>query len=359
MLEKIYFSIFGELEYTVLLIKIGIAFIIFLGFMVLSILYKKNSLRVIKKLFKIKNESFEQAFVASISKPFTLFLEITGGYLALLYIPFGTGVILWAYPLITRIFRMCLVLVVSISAQNFIGNITIFLKGLSESRNQTIIAFFTKVGKAIVIVLTIVILFKELGYDINGLIAGLGLGGLTFALAAQDTASNFFSGLVILFDKPFAIGDWISVGTMEGVVEEMNFRSCRVRTFDNALISMPNSKLSGDSVTNWTKMNLRKTRITIGVVYSTKSEVLQKVCNEIRAKLNSYDEIKQDTILVWFDSFNASSLGIVIQYHSFPVSMPEHMALRQRVHYMIMDIVNTNETSFAFDTKTVIQQRDE
>ncbi|MEG2082279.1 MAG: mechanosensitive ion channel family protein [Oscillospiraceae bacterium] len=358
MLSNLIYSIFGELDSTTLLIKLGIALLIFVGFKILSILFVKHNSYAIKKLFKIKNEDFERAFSESVAKPFSLFLTVVGGYLALVYIPFAPNVALWAYPLITKLFRVCLILVVSISAQNFVGHITVFVKWLSESKNITVIAFFTKLAKALIIVLTAVILFKEFGYDINGLIAGLGLGGLTFALAAQDTASNFFSGLVILFDKPFAIGDWIAVGAIEGVVEEMNFRSCRVRTFDNALISVPNSKLSSDSVTNWTKMNLRKTKFTVGLVYSTNKDTLQKVCYDITTNLNSYAEIKQDTIMVWFDKFNTSSLDVTIQYHSYPIPLAEHIALKQKVYYMVMDIIHSNDTDFAFETRTIIQKSD-
>lgn len=355
MLSKLYLSLFGELDYKTVILKIFGAILIFVCFEIVAVIYKKNAVKLMKLLFKVKNENFTNAFVASIAKPFNFFLRATGIYLALRYIPFCTPIGFWLYPILLRGFRICLIVLVSISVQNFIVNFSVFFEHAFDGKNQTVVSFFTKVGRAAIIVLTLVIVLKELGYDINGLIAGLGLGGLTFALAAQDTASNFFSGIVILLDKPFAIGDWISLGGMEGVVEEMNFRSCRIRTFDNALISMPNSKLSSDSVTNWTKMNLRKTKISIGLDYSTKKEVLQKICDDIRAKLNSYSEIKKDTILVWFDNFNPSSLGVVIQYHAFTISQKDHLDLRQRVHFMIMDIVNNSETSFAFETRTVIQ----
>jgi len=197
-------------------------------------------------------------------------------------------------------------------------------------------------------------LLKEVGFDVTGLLTSLGLGGVILALAAQDTASNLFAGVVILFDKPFAIGDWISVAGMEGIVEEMSFRSCRIRTFDNALISVPNSKLGGDSVTNWTKMNVRKTRITIGLVYGTKKETLQKICDEIKANLLKYDSIKKDNIMVWFDNFNASSLDVVVQYHTYLTGAADYFALKEEIQYMIMDVVETSGSDFAFNTQTII-----
>ena len=337
-------------------ITVGISLVIYVVFHIFSLLLAKHAPSMLKKLFKLKNEAFEEAFSFSFSKPISYFLRFLGAYLAISYLPFNPAFALILDGLMKKFIRIALIVCVSIAAQNFIVNSPVFFKGLNtrlEGKNKTIISFFSKLGKALVIVFTAVILLNELGYDINGLIAGLGLSGLTFALAAQDTASNFVSGLVILMDKPFAIGDWITVAGMEGIVEEMNFRSCRIRTFDNALIAVPNNKISGDSVTNWTKMNMRKTKITIGLVYSTSKETLQKVCDEIKAELHSYSEIKTDSILVRFENFSPSSLEVVVQYNSYPVALPQHVALKERVQYAIMDIVKNNETDFAFNSLTI------
>lgn len=359
-LSKLFLSLFLSDNYIEILISIGYAVLIYFIFFIASAVFLKFSPTLFKKIFKIKKVNIEKIFTSSFAKPLSYLLHIFGIYCAFIYMPFSAKITLWLTPLLNKGLRIAAICILSLGAQNLAEHITIFFKSPTEkfgAKNITVISFFTKVGKAIIIVLTIVILLKEFGYDINGLIAGLGLSGLTFALAAQDTASNFFSGLVILTDKPFAIGDWIQVGTLEGVVEEMNFRSCRIRTFDNALIAIPNSKLSGDSVTNWTKMNLRKTKFTIGLVYSTSKETMQKICDEIRQELNKIKEIKQDTILVCFDKFNSSSLDILIQYHSFPINYGEHLALKEKVQYKIMDIIHANDTSFAFDTKTIYEYK--
>jgi MscS family membrane protein len=248
-------------------------------------------------------------------------------------------------------------LMISVSVQNLISNIPDIVDNIGDRLggvNQTIVTFFTKIAKALVMVFTVVIIVEEFGYDVTGLITGLGLGGLTFALAAQDIASNFMSGVTILLDKPFGIGDWISVGGMEGIVEEMNFRSTRIRTFDNALITVPNSKLGNDSITNWTKMNMRKTNIIIGLLYSTTRETLQAVCEDIYNELVKFEEIKTDSLVVKFDSFNASSLDVKISYNSFPIPLPAHMALKEKVQLKIMEVVERHETDFAYNTVTVV-----
>ena len=246
ILNKIYTSIFGFIELQELAVKILIAVAIFAAFKILSAVLVKKSGFFIGKILKNKKQNLVDAVISSMEKPLKIFLMMTGIYLALLYIPFSVNILVWLKPLLMKIYRISIVISASIFLQSFIGNIPSFSERFADKKNKTIFTFFINIGKVLVIALTVVILLNEFNFDISGLIAGLGLGGLTFALAAQDTASNFFSGLVILFDKPFGIGDWISVGSMEGVVEEMNFRSCRIRTFDNALIAVPNSKLSSD-----------------------------------------------------------------------------------------------------------------
>ncbi len=354
--DKLYFKFFLDIDVITLLTKLAISVAIIIGFKILSVIITKNNKFLIKKIFKFKSNSMENALSESIQKPIKIFLLLTGVYIAIIYFPFSESISIPLYPFVAKLYRISIIALISYAIHSFIGNIPVFSKGFEESKNKTILLFFIRISKIIVIFLAVVIIFKEFNYDISGIVAGLGLGGLTVALAAQDTASNFFSGMVILFDKPFSIGDWISVGTMEGVVEEMNFRSCRIRTFDNALISVPNSKLSSDNVTNWTKMDKRKAKITFGLVYSTKKDTLQKVCDEIKENLNQYPEIVKDTIIVWFDNFNSSSLDIVVQYHSLGTSFSSHQLLKEKVLYMIMEVVESHETDFAFDTKTIIYQ---
>ncbi len=354
--DKLYFKFFGDIELITLLLKLAISIAIIVGFKIISVIFTKKNKFLIQKIFKFKSDYLENALSESIQKPAKTFLLITGVYLAIIYFPFSPSISINLYPFVAKLYRISIIAIITYSIHNFIGNIPVFSKGFQESKNKTIILFFIRISKILVIFLAVVIIFKEFNYDISGIVAGLGLGGLTVALAAQDTASNFFSGMVILFDKPFSIGDWISVGSMEGIVEEMNFRSCRIRTFDNALISVPNSKLSSDNVANWTKMDKRKAKITFGLVYSTKKDTLHAVCDEIKEKLKQYPEIVQDTIIVWFDKFNSSSLDVVVQYHALGTSFSSHQLLKEKVLYMIMEVVENHDTDFAFDTKTIIYQ---
>jgi len=352
--ENVYLKIFGDTAFPEMITYIVIAIAVyFVSHGIGNCLGKKADV-IVGKLFKKQNDNIKNAISKSLANPIKNFIQFTGLLAAVMVLPFSTEISAVVDTFAVKVYRIAVIALVGMLAVNLVDSIQHFSKKFENNENKTLLMFFIKIGKVLVIFLTGAIALKEVGFDVTGLLASLGIGGVVLALAAQDTASNLFSGIVILFDKPFAVGDWISVAGMEGIVEEMSFRSCRIRTFDNALISVPNSKLGGDSVTNWTKMNVRKTRITIGLVYGTKKDTLQKVCDEIKAKLMEYDSIKKDNIMVWFDNFNASSLDVVVQYHTYLTGAADFFALKEEIQYMIMDVVESNETDFAFNTQTII-----
>ncbi|MBR4036134.1 MAG: mechanosensitive ion channel family protein, partial [Oscillospiraceae bacterium] len=328
-MELILGFIFGSTNVTTIALGLLTAVAIYIVAMVVSKMAEKFLGFIAKLLFKNKGEKVHNAFTKSFAKPLTTFIKIAGIYFAITALPLNIAIKTAVVAFMTIVLRIALILMISISVQNLVENIPDLIDNIGEKLggvNQTIITFFTKIVKALVMVFTVVIIVEEFGYDVTGLITGLGLGGLTFALAAQDIASNFMSGITIILDKPFAIGDWIAVGGMEGIVEEMNFRSTRIRTFDNALITVPNSKLGNDSITNWTKMQMRKTNIIIGLLYSTSRDTLQAVCKDIYNELVKFEEIKGDSLVVKFDNFSASSLDVKISYNSYPIPLPDHMA---------------------------------
>lgn len=350
-------TIFGTSYLPHIAVKLVSAVAIYIVAVIVSKMTEKILGFVAKLIFRNKSEKVHNAFKNSFAKPLTTFIKVAGVYFAITALPLNRTLKVAVVAFMTTVLRIALMLMISVSVQNLIGNIPDIIDNIGEKLggvNQTIVTFFTKIAKALVMVFTVVIIVEEFGYDVTGLITGLGLGGLTFALAAQDIASNFMSGVTILLDKPFGIGDWISVGGMEGIVEEMNFRSTRIRTFDNALITVPNSKLGNDSITNWTKMNMRKTNIIIGLLYSTTRETLQAVCADIYSELVKFEEIKTDSLVVKFDKFNASSLDVKISYNSFPIPLPAHMALKEKVQLKIMEVVEKHDTDFAYNTITVL-----
>ena len=223
--------------------------------------------------------------------------------------------------------------------------------------DDTLLIFFAKIIKAVIVIIAVLIVLGEFGVNINGLITGVGLGGLTFALAAQDTASNIFGGLVIISDKPFAVGDWIQTASIEGTVEDISFRSTRIRTFDDALLVVPNSTLSSASITNWSKMNKRKVKFNIGLTYNTAPSQVKNIIADIETFLNSHKDIVSDTPLVKLDEFGSSSLNIMVMFFTSQTSLAELKRVREEINYEILDVVHRHESSFAFPSTSVYMEK--
>ena len=207
--------------------------------------------------------------------------------------------------------------------------------------------------KIIVITFGLLFVADNFDIDITSLLAGLGIGGIALALAAKDTVENLFGSLTVLFDKPFEIGDWIAIGEYEGTVEEVGFRSTRIRTFYNSQISVPNANLTRTAVDNFGRRQYRRTSVKIGVQYNTPPEKIEAFCEGIRELIRRHPFTRKDLYHVYFNEFAASSLNIMLYaFHEAPDWATE---LRER-HRLFLDVVRLAhrlEIEFAFPTQTV------
>ena len=136
--------------------------------------------------------------------------------------------------------------------------------------------------KVLFVIFAALAMLEALGFPVNSLIAGLGLGGLTVSLAAKDTASNLFSGLVLLVERPFVIGDWVTCAGVEGTVEDITFRSTKIRTLANTLTVIPNSLVSAGFITNSSQRKMRLSEFTLGVCYDTPRAAIERVMADLR-----------------------------------------------------------------------------
>lgn len=224
---------------------------------------------------------------------------------------------------------------------------------LSINLSKTLITFFRKAVKVLIIALAAVAILSETGANVTALITGLGLGGLTFALAAQDTAANLFSGLIILIDRPFAVDDWIQTPAIEGVVEDITFRSSRIRTFSNSLVIVPNSTLTSQPITNWSRMEKRKVSCSIGVEYGAAASQLESCVNHITQMLEENENVVPGSAVVNFEAFGDSSLEIAIAYFTKTTAFSEYQKVKEQVNFAIMAIVEKEGLSFAYPTQTI------
>lgn len=223
----------------------------------------------------------------------------------------------------------------------------------SAATDNTLMIFFSKIVRGGIIIISLFIILGEFGVNLGGLIAGAGIGGLVLALASQDTAANLFGGLVIISDKPFSVGDWIQTPSVDGIVEDITFRSTRIRTFEDSLLVVPNSALANSAITNWSKMTKRRINFNIGLTYDTHPDTIKVIMNQILKVLNDNNQVVENSAIVRLDDFGDSSLDIVIIYYVNQIPLTELKRVREEINFEILNIVNSSDSSFAFPSTSV------
>ncbi|QOR62350.1 mechanosensitive ion channel family protein [Sulfurovum sp. ST-21] len=192
------------------------------------------------------------------------------------------------------------------------------------------------------------------GINVTALIASLGLGGLAFALAAKDTASNLFGSFALLADKSIRIGEWVKVGGVEGVVEDVGMRTTKIRSFQKTLITVPNQLVANQPIENFSRRGIRRIKMHIGLTYGTSSEQIVNIKNDIETMLREHEGISQkDSLMVYFDSFGDSSLNIFIYTFTATANWEKYLETREDIHIRIMKIVEKNGSGFAFPSQSI------
>ena len=201
-------------------------------------------------------------------------------------------------------------------AYNMINVLSDYLAGLTAKTDSKLddqlVPLVRKSLKVSIVVLGIIFILQNNGINVGSLLAGLGLGGLAFALAARDTLANFFGSITIFVDKPFQIGDWILMDGVEGIVEEVGFRSTRIRTFYNSVITVPNSRMADSPIDNYGMRQYRRVKAVLNVTYSTSPEQIEAFVEGIKGIIKAHPNMRQDFYEVHFNNYGAHSLDILV-----------------------------------------------
>lgn len=211
-------------------------------------------------------------------------------------------------------------------------------------------------SRGIGILAAIVVLIQgadQVGLPAYSVVAGLGVGGLAVALAARDTLANFIGSMLIILEKPFRIGHVIRVGGAEGTVESVGFRSTRIRTPDNSVVSIPSSSVVNATVENLTLRPQRRQRFFVQVTYDTSRATLVKFMDRLRAMLDEHDLVGDRNLQVRLNNFSDSSLDILVMFHLLVETLADELQVREEILLRIMEIAAELEVEFAFPTRTV------
>lgn len=337
------FAAFGTWQYIIAAAAAFLFFLLTRGFFT-GIIF-----RFLLGFAKKTRTDLDNNLLAAFQNPVKSLFIVVGVYFALLILPLKAEV----YLVLSPIYRT---LVIFFVAQGFylVADKNNYLE-LHEKYgvDLTLLNFFSKIVRVLIVVLALLMVIQTWGYNVGGFLAGLGLGGLAIALAAQDTAANVFGGIMIILDNPFSVGDWIETPEVEGTVEEISFRSTKVRTFAQALVTVPNSVLAGKAVTNWSRMGKRRVVFHLSIKYSTPPEKLKQCMEKIRSMLQNHPEVDQETLYVNFDRFGDSSLDILVYFFTKTTVWGEYLAVKEDVNIKIMEILSGEGVEFAYPSRAV------
>lgn len=324
-----------------------LALAIFIIFLLFRKLFTKYIFKFIVKISKKTPTPLITDLLLAFQRPLQVLWIVIGAYVALMTLPYSLTVT----PFVEHTFRTCIILLIGSGFYIFMSKHSQLFANVAKKfqipEDSILIPFISNVMRFVIIAIVIVVILAEWGYNINGLVAGLGLGGLAVALAAQETIANFFGGIVIITEKPFAKGDWIETPTVEGIVEDIGFRSTSVRTFTNALVTVPNSILSKEPITNWSKMKKRRIHFILKIAYDTPREKLERCVRKIESLIKNHDGVDQDFMIVRFDQFGETGFDIYLYFFTKTTVWTEWFAIKEEISFKIMDILAEENVALA------------
>ena len=225
--------------------------------------------------------------------------------------------------------------------------------------DDLIVPFFRKSLKALVTVFGLVFIADVLEVGIGSLLAGIGIGGLALALAAQDAVKNFFGSLLVILDRPFHVGDSVVVSGVEGTVTEVGFRSTRIRTFYDSEITLPNGNLISAAVDNYGARRYRRWKTMLSLTYDTPPAKIEEFCEGVRELILNHPDTRKDSFHVYLNEFAPASLDVIL-YMFFEVpDWKTELAGKQSLGLDILRLAERIGVEFAFPTQTLYVHRAE
>jgi MscS family membrane protein len=339
--------------------QVVVAILIISAFIFLRRYVRRFLFSFLEKVVARTTTKIDDEILKVLKKPFELFFLTAGAQIAIQFVELEAKFAVFLNNILMSIFTIALFWAIHALVRPASNVILISSSKLSgKDLGKDLANLITKFVQIIIIALGIITILQEWGYNITGFLASLGLVGMAIALAAKDTVANLFGSLVIFSDKPFRIGDWIKTSNVEGTVEAVGIRSTKVRTFAQALVSVPNATLANTEILNWSRMGKRRIKMSLGLTYSTSTAQMEKIVQEIRELLKNDVNIHQETIHVYFTDFHDSSLGIFCYFFTKTTNWAQYMEVREDINLKLMKIVENNGSSFAFPTQSIFIEND-
>lgn len=340
-------------------IDLGISIGILLLFHLFRRIFSKYVFVILLKISKKAPTNILTHVFLSFEKPLQWFFTIIGVYLAADYFPhFNEN-----SAFFLKCIRALIIFLIGWGCFNLSSTSSLILTRANKQFNMEIdeilIPFLSKVIRVIVAAIFLTMILQIFGYEISGFVAGLGIGGLAISLAAKEALANLIGGIVIIMEKPFSIGDWILTPSVEGIVETITFRSTKVRTNDQALVTVPNSTLANENITNFSLMGKRQIKFDLKLAYDTPKEKIKKVADKIDSYLREHPGVHQETIFVKFDQFAENGYNIFVYFFTKTTVLEEYLDVKEEINYKILDIIESENVHLALPGRIIYSMEQE
>ena len=351
--KKIFLEVWNEGIFGLNASEIIIGFIIFLIFYVLRRLFARFIISKLNKLVNRTSTKIDNTVVEVIEGPLKFLPIVLGFFIATSYIELSKEV----QDFIDLLNRTLITVFIFWLLHQLVIPFSFIIKNFEDKISKPLVNWTLKGLEIIIIVLGIVAVLELWGIKVGPVIAGLGLFGVAVALGAQDLFKNLISGIMILMEKRFTIGDVILVSNeVEGVVEQIGFRSTLVRRFDSTPVMIPNYKFAEQSVTNYSRRHHRRIRWLIGLEYKTSINQLKKIRDDITKLINDNKDFAKNEnsgFFVRIDSFSESSIDLLVQVFTVTNDWSEFLKIKEDLAVSLIEIVEANKAAFAFPSQSL------
>jgi len=343
----------GILGVDIFQILIGLG--IFLIFLLFRGLISKFIINRLKKIAKKTTNKLDDTFVQAMEGPARFFPIVIGFFIASYYLEFSPE----SRSFIDNVNKSLITILIFWLIHQFIQPVSYLLGGLEKLLTKELIGWIIKALKVLIFILGAAAVLELWGIKIGPIIAGLGLFGVAVALGAQDLFKNLISGILVLVEKRFKVGDWIIVEEIiEGIVERIGFRSTVVRKFDKSIAIIPNFQFAENAVINISETTNWIISWVITLQYNTTVEQLKKIRDEIEKYVTTHKDYKTSLgHAVRVDKFSDSSIDMYIRCFTVTDDWDEWLAVKERLAIEIKQIVEKNNASFAFPSQSIYVEK--
>ena len=353
--KSLFLSVWERGFFGVDILEIFIGLGIFFIFLIFRGIISKVVIKRLKDIAKRTTNKLDDSFVAAMEGPARFLPIVIGFFIASYYMSFSED----SRAIVDTINRTLITILIFWVMHQVIEPISYILSGLNKILTKELIGWITKSLKILIFILGLAAVLELWGIKIGPIIAGLGLFGIAVALGAQDLFKNLISGILVLVEKSFKIGDWILVeNIIEGIVEKIGFRSTIIRKFDKSIAIIPNFQFAENAVINISQTTNWKISWVINLQYNTTVEQLKTIRNEIEDYIKKNEDYKQELgYAIRVDKFANSSIDMYIRCFTKTDDWNEWLAVKERLVISIKQIVEKNKASFAFPSQSIYVEK--